>query len=207
MADPSMTDSSMAHSSTDSTLVDLLAPAQVLAVGGLNRIPEGVSFAEASVAEPLACVINGQELARVGKGDDVVVLGAGPIGCLHVRLARASGANRVLLVDLNPDRLAQAAEGAAPDAAIRPAPDDPVAAVRPHPRGLHARPARIFVKAAAALPVDVLLAVDGKKPVKAGSMLGVLALGAVQGTKVVLSAEDDAAGAGRAAVDELATLL
>ena len=73
--------------------------------------------------------------------------------------------------------------------------------------GLHARPARIFVKAAAALPVDVLLAVDGKKPVKAGSMLGVLALGAVQGTEVVLSAEDDAAGAGRAAVDELATLL
>ena len=73
--------------------------------------------------------------------------------------------------------------------------------------GLHARPARIFVKAAAALPVDVLLAVDGKKPVKAGSMLGVLTLGAVQGTEVTLSAEDDADGAGRAAVDELATLL
>jgi phosphocarrier protein HPr len=73
--------------------------------------------------------------------------------------------------------------------------------------GLHARPARIFVKAAAALPVDVLLAVEGKKPVKAGSMLGVLTLGAVQGTEVTLSAEDDAGGAGRAAVDELADLL
>jgi len=32
----------------------------------LNRIPAGVSFAEASVAEPLACVLNGQMLARVG---------------------------------------------------------------------------------------------------------------------------------------------
>ena len=73
--------------------------------------------------------------------------------------------------------------------------------------GLHARPARIFVKAAAALPVDVLVAVDGKKPVKAGSMLGVLTLGAKQGTAVTLSAEDDAGGAGRAAVDELAELL
>ena len=73
--------------------------------------------------------------------------------------------------------------------------------------GLHARPARIFVKAAAALPVDVLLAVEGKKPVKAGSMLGVLTLGAVQGTEVTLSADEDAAGAGRAAVDELADLL
>lgn len=73
--------------------------------------------------------------------------------------------------------------------------------------GLHARPARMFVKAAAALPVDVLVAVEGKKPVKAGSMLGVLTLGAVQGTEVTLSAEDDAGGAGRAAVDELAELL
>jgi phosphocarrier protein len=73
--------------------------------------------------------------------------------------------------------------------------------------GLHARPARIFVKAAAALPVDVLLAVEGKKPVKAGSMLGVLTLGATQGTEVTLSADDDPEGAGRAAVDELAELL
>jgi phosphocarrier protein len=73
--------------------------------------------------------------------------------------------------------------------------------------GLHARPARIFVKAAAALPVDVRLAVEGKKPVKAGSMLGVLTLGAVQGTEVTLSADDDPEGAGRAAVDELAELL
>jgi phosphocarrier protein HPr len=73
--------------------------------------------------------------------------------------------------------------------------------------GLHARPARIFVKAAAALPVAVLLAVEGKKPVKAGSMLGVLTLGAVQGTEVTLSAPDDTGDAGRAAVDELAELL
>jgi phosphocarrier protein HPr len=73
--------------------------------------------------------------------------------------------------------------------------------------GLHARPARLFVKAAAALPVDVLLAVEGKKPVKASSMLGVLTLGATQGTEVTLSAEDDADGTARAAVDELADLL
>jgi len=73
--------------------------------------------------------------------------------------------------------------------------------------GLHARPARIFVKAAAALPVDVRLAVEGKKPVKAGSMLGVLTLGAVQGTEVTTVTDDDAEGMGRAAVDQLAELL
>ncbi|GAA0356658.1 zinc-dependent dehydrogenase [Microbispora corallina] len=96
----------------------MIVPAKVLAVDGLNRIPDGVGFAEASVAEPLACVLNGQELARVGDGDDVVVVGSGPIGCLHVRLARSRGAGRVFLADLNADRLAMAADLVRPDAAI-----------------------------------------------------------------------------------------
>jgi L-iditol 2-dehydrogenase len=95
-----------------------IVPAKVLAVDGLNRIPDSVGFAEASVAEPLACVLNGQELARVGDGDDVVVVGAGPIGCLHVRLARSRGAARVFLVDLNAERLAMSAERVNPDAAL-----------------------------------------------------------------------------------------
>ncbi|GIH28107.1 alcohol dehydrogenase [Acrocarpospora phusangensis] len=96
----------------------MVVPAKVLAVDGLNRIPDGVGFAEASVAEPLACVLNGQELARVGPGDDVLIMGSGPIGCLHVRLARARGAARVFLADINPDRLAVAAGLVRPDAAI-----------------------------------------------------------------------------------------
>lgn len=96
----------------------LIVPRAVLAVDGLNRIPDGVDFAEASVAEPLACVLNGQELAGVGEGDDVVVVGAGPIGCLHVRLARARGARRVFLVELNRARLDMSADKVHPDAAI-----------------------------------------------------------------------------------------
>lgn len=96
----------------------MAVPAKVLAVDGLNRIPDGVGFAEASVAEPLACVLNGQNLAGVGKGDDVVVVGSGPIGCLHVRLARARGAARVILADLNPDRLALAAGLVRPDVTL-----------------------------------------------------------------------------------------
>jgi L-iditol 2-dehydrogenase len=96
----------------------MIVPAKVLAVDGLNRIPDGLGFDEASVAEPLACVLNGQELARIGEGDDVVIMGAGPIGCLHVRLARARGAARVFLADINPDRLAMSAERVRPDAAI-----------------------------------------------------------------------------------------
>jgi len=71
--------------------------------------------------------------------------------------------------------------------------------------GLHARPARLFVKAAAAEPVAVTLTVAGKRPAKAASMLGVLALGALQGTEVTLTAEDGTGG--KAAVDRLAALL
>jgi L-iditol 2-dehydrogenase len=107
----------------------MIVPAKVLAVDGVNRLPGGVSFAEASVTEPLACVLNGQELARVGEGDDVVVIGSGPIGCLHVRLARANGAARVFMVELNTARLAQAAELVKPDAAISADGVDVVAAV------------------------------------------------------------------------------
>jgi L-iditol 2-dehydrogenase len=105
-------------------------PAKVLAVDGVNRVPEGLSFAEASVAEPLSCVINGQELAGVGEGDTVVVVGAGPIGCLHVRLARARGAARVLLVELNARRLELAAGLVRPDEAVAAADGEAVAAVR-----------------------------------------------------------------------------
>jgi L-iditol 2-dehydrogenase len=93
-------------------------PAKVLAVDGLNRIPAGTDFAAASVAEPLACVLNGQELAGVGPGDDVLVIGSGPIGCLHVRLARARGAARVFLADINAGRLGLAAGLVGPDAAV-----------------------------------------------------------------------------------------
>jgi L-iditol 2-dehydrogenase len=105
-------------------------PAKVLAVDGVNRIPEGLSFAEASLAEPLSCVINGQEQARVGEGQTVVVIGAGPIGCLHVRLARARGAARVFLIELSRRRLELAAGLVAPDAAVAAEATDTVAAVR-----------------------------------------------------------------------------
>jgi L-iditol 2-dehydrogenase len=104
-------------------------PAKVLAVEGVNRIPDHVPFEQASLAEPLACVLNGQELAQIGEGDAVAVLGAGPIGCLHVRLARARGASVVALVDVNGSRLELAAR-AEPDASIDGSRDDPIDAVR-----------------------------------------------------------------------------
>ena len=96
----------------------LIVPRQVLKVDGLNRIPDNIGFDEASVAEPFACAINAQALVKVGDGDTVVVFGAGPIGCLHIRLARANGASRVFLIDVNVERLKMSANGVKPDEMI-----------------------------------------------------------------------------------------
>lgn len=131
----------------------LVVPAKVLRVEGVNRIPEGLSFAEASVAEPLACVVNGQELAGVGEGDEVLIVGSGPIGCLHARLARSRGAARVLLADQNRARLERAAALVGPDAAICTAEVDLVDEVRKWTEG---EGASVVVVAAAAGAVQEL---------------------------------------------------
>jgi phosphocarrier protein HPr len=70
--------------------------------------------------------------------------------------------------------------------------------------GLHARPAALFVKAAAAAGVPVTIRIGDGKAVPARSMLSVLSLGAKKGTEVTLEADGDDAAA---AVDELATML
>jgi phosphocarrier protein HPr len=70
--------------------------------------------------------------------------------------------------------------------------------------GLHARPAALFVKAAADQGVPVRISAGGGKPVPAASMLAVLALGAGPGTEVTLQAEGPGADE---ALDSLAALL
>lgn len=71
--------------------------------------------------------------------------------------------------------------------------------------GLHARPAALFAKAAAAVaPLRVTITKEGKAGVNAASVLSLMTLGAEHGDEVVLSAEGDGA---EAALDELAAML
>ncbi len=108
----------------------MVVPREVLKVDGLNRIPEGVGFDEASAAEPLACAINAQELLGIEPGDTVVVFGAGPIGCMHIRVARGvHQAGAVYLVDVNAERLKISAEAVHPDEVIDGSHTDVVARV------------------------------------------------------------------------------
>jgi L-iditol 2-dehydrogenase len=96
----------------------IVPPLNVVAGGFVNKIPAGMSFEDASMAELLACCINGQERSSVGPGDVVLVMGAGPAGCMHVEVARARGASRVILTQRTEARLALAASKVEPDLAI-----------------------------------------------------------------------------------------
>ncbi len=75
---------------------------------GVFLLPEDVSFAAGAMIEPLACVIRGQRLARLQPGQAVLVLGSGISGILHIMLARASGAGRIMATDINAYRRDQA---------------------------------------------------------------------------------------------------
>lgn len=75
---------------------------------GTYLIPDDVSLEEATFIEPLACVVRGQRLANFKKDNTVLVVGSGISGLLHVQLAKANGARRIIATDIAPSRLAAA---------------------------------------------------------------------------------------------------
>lgn len=82
-----------------------LVPEWNVSRGGLVKLPDGMSFDEASLIEPLACCIRAWNKSGFSAGDDIAVLGAGPAGLMHVILAKAFGAGRVFVSDINDFRL------------------------------------------------------------------------------------------------------
>jgi L-iditol 2-dehydrogenase len=72
---------------------------------GTFTLPDEVSFEEATFVEPLACVLRGQRKAGLKPGCSVLVMGSGIAGLLHVHLARALGAGRVVATDVVKYRL------------------------------------------------------------------------------------------------------
>ncbi|MEA1905081.1 MAG: zinc-dependent dehydrogenase [Candidatus Hadarchaeota archaeon] len=91
---------------------------------GVYPLPEDLSFEDGTLIEPLGCVVRGQRLANVQKGDTVLVLGSGVSGLLHVQLARVRGAERVITTDINEYR-SNAAKKFGADAAIHAEEDVP----------------------------------------------------------------------------------
>ena len=76
-----------------------------IALKNLFRIPDGLSAAHATFADPLSDVICGHKDIAIGLDDVVVVIGAGPVGTAHVALARLQGAGQVMLLERTARRL------------------------------------------------------------------------------------------------------
>lgn len=89
---------------------------EVLRHGIVHRLPEGLGFHAGGLAETLSSVLASHHQCGTSLGETVVVMGAGPIGCLHTVIARARGA-AVLVAEPNPFRRL-GAERFRPDAII-----------------------------------------------------------------------------------------
>lgn len=85
-------------------------PEAAVRQGNVCKLGPAIEYAQAAAVEPLACAYHGYEAYGVHPGDAVLIVGAGPIGCMHAMLARMSGAARVILNDLSAERLAYGKE-------------------------------------------------------------------------------------------------
>ena len=71
-------------------------------------LPDTISFREAALIEPVSCAVHGMHRLQPKSGDTVLIVGAGTMGLLLLQLAVRGGASRVIMVDINTQRLARA---------------------------------------------------------------------------------------------------
>ncbi|MCK4928812.1 MAG: alcohol dehydrogenase catalytic domain-containing protein, partial [Methanosarcinales archaeon] len=80
---------------------------------GVFLLPEGMSNDQGVFIEPLACVYRGQRAAGIKPGQDVLIIGSGITGLLHIKLAAALGAGSIFATDINKYRLDMAGKSGA----------------------------------------------------------------------------------------------
>jgi L-iditol 2-dehydrogenase len=83
---------------------------------GVFVLPDEISFEDGVFIEPLACVLRGQRLAKLKPGQSIFVIGSGISGVLHIALARASGAGKIIASDIDEYRLKAAKKFGADEA-------------------------------------------------------------------------------------------
>ena len=111
-------------------------PGHALAGGTIHHMPASLSWPQGALGEPLSSVQACHEDIGTSLGDNVLVMGAGPIGCLHTAIAHLRGA-RVILSEPNELRR-QMAEPFAPELVLDPFEQDVVAEVKAFTDGLGA---------------------------------------------------------------------
>ncbi len=85
-------------------------PKNAIIQGNLSLLDADISYQEAALVEPLSCVYNGQKRINILPGDDVLIIGMGPIGIMHIMVAKLFGAGKIFVNDLSQDRLKKAKE-------------------------------------------------------------------------------------------------
>lgn len=139
----------------------LRLPGASIAQGNLILLGEDTDPAVATLVEPFACVVRGQEaLGGVRPEDVVLVMGAGPIGIMHVMLARLQGARRVIVSEMLPARLPSALAAGA-DRAVNPQEDDLAAVIAEESDGQGADVIIVAAPAHAAQEQAIALAAIG----------------------------------------------
>ena len=83
-------------------------PANSVRQGNVIPIRDSVDPAVAALVEPFACVLRGQNALHIEPGEVVLIMGAGPIGVMHIKLAKARGAGRIIVSEPMPERAVQA---------------------------------------------------------------------------------------------------
>ena len=87
------------------TLDGTFAPSALVPERALYKINDRVALEDAALFEPLSCVVGALARAPIHPGDNVCIIGAGPMGALFAMVARAHGAGHVLMSDVVPYRL------------------------------------------------------------------------------------------------------
>jgi L-iditol 2-dehydrogenase len=83
----------------------MLVPSIAVRGRNLFPIPDGCSWEEATLTEPLSCCHNALRSVGTTHEDTVLIIGAGPIGAMHVLLNRIAGAKKIYAADIRDDRL------------------------------------------------------------------------------------------------------
>lgn len=135
-------------------------PKRALKNGHVVRVPKGVKPEHAALAEPISCAVNACENCGIKAGDTVVVVGAGPMGILNACVARAFGAQKIILAEVNDVRLKQAMDFNV-DVLANPAQQDLAKLVREQTGGLGADV--VIVAAPAAQPQEAALELTRKR--------------------------------------------
>lgn len=76
----------------------------------LYRLPEGVTFEQATMVEPLSIAFHAVRITPIDVNDSAVVVGSGMVGLLVIQALRIAGCGQIIAIDLDPDRLSQACQ-------------------------------------------------------------------------------------------------